>query len=226
MSRVVGILLHPRRTLEQAVARPAWAAMLAAAVAISALASAAFYATDTGQLALVDQWERTAIAFGRPVDDAQYARFQAWSTNGPFYAVAGALLGVGGPSVMVALLAAAAFGALSATTVRKTLTITSHAAILLAARDVLGAILGFVRETTASPTAIGRLFPTLDDASPVARVLGALDVFVLWWAVVVGIGLAVVHGRRVRPTVAAAVGLYVTLVLVLAGAMAATGGTT
>ena len=39
-------------------------------------------ATEVGQLALVNQWERTALAFGQRVDDARYAELQAWSRRG------------------------------------------------------------------------------------------------------------------------------------------------
>ena len=42
--------------------------------AAAAIAGALVMFTDIGQQALVDQWERTAVAFGRPVDDAAYAR--------------------------------------------------------------------------------------------------------------------------------------------------------
>ena len=45
-------------------------------------------ATTVGQLALVDQWERTAHAFGMVMTDADYARLIEISRYGPLYAAA------------------------------------------------------------------------------------------------------------------------------------------
>ena len=47
-----------------------------------------------------------------------------------------------------------------------------------------------------------------DETSPVARFLGAIDLFTLWWAIVLGIGVAVLSGRRARTCAAWLVCLY------------------
>jgi hypothetical protein len=53
-----------------------------------------------------------------------------------------------------------------------------------------------------------------------ARFLGALDLFTIWWAVVLGIGVAVLSGRRARNCAAWLVSAYVGIALVLAAVMA------
>ena len=45
---------------------------------------------------------------------------------------------------------------------------------------------------------LGAGFPMLDASSPLARALGFVDLFVVWWAVVLAIGVGVVYERRAR----------------------------
>src|SRR6266513_777400 len=85
-ARVIGVLRSPRATLTAVVSSPRWAGVLILTFLISTISSAAFLQTEVGRLALVDQWERTATAFGRNVDDRQYAALEDASANGPAYA--------------------------------------------------------------------------------------------------------------------------------------------
>ncbi len=48
--------------------------------------------------------------------------------------------------------------------------------------------------------------------------------FVIWWAIVLAIGVAVLYRRRARTVAAMFVGVYAALALLLAIAMAVTGG--
>ena len=69
---------------------------------ISAGAGLALMATSVGRQALVDQWERTAVAFGQNVDDEAYARLEALSDRSAAgYGLLSAL--IGGPALTVAV---------------------------------------------------------------------------------------------------------------------------
>ena len=63
----------------------------------------------------------------------------------------------------------------------------------------------------------------LDEGSPLARFLALLDLFVLWWLVVLAIGLAVLYRARARVMALTLVGLYVGIALLLAATMAILG---
>ena len=104
-ARVLGIIRHPRQTLQEVASHPTWASLLVGLTLATAAAGALVSATEVGQLALVDQWERTALAFGQPVDDARYAELQAWSRQGPAVAAGNAVLAGPGVAVAVSLLA-------------------------------------------------------------------------------------------------------------------------
>lgn len=224
-ARMIGIMRQPRSTFARVLVAPRWADVLVVSTIVAAAARALVMQTSVGQLALVDQWERTALAFGRVVDDATYSAFQAWSSRAAVYEVGMAL--VNGPvaTIVVAIgifvLAGRARGRAS---FGQILSVAAHASVILALRQVVGAATTYLRETTASATTLGSWFPGFDEASPVARFLGAIDLFVVWWAVVLGIGIAAAYGLRVRRSLALVLGTYVVGALVLAVVMVALGG--
>lgn len=227
IARVLGIIHSPRITLTAVAADPRWGPVMALTFVVSLISSAALLATDVGQLALVDQWERTAIAFGQPVDDAQYAAMLDASERGSTaYAAASSLLS--GPVLAVAiaalLYAVFARGA-PGVTYRQVLAVVVYAGVILAARQVVAAPVNYARETLASPTTATVLFTMLDEASPLARFFGVVDLFVIWWIGVLAVGMSVLTRRPARPLAITFVGAYITLALVLAIVMAVTGGT-
>jgi hypothetical protein len=189
--------------------------------------SALLLRTAVGRVALVDQWERTTIAFGGTVDDARYARLRELSAQGVPYAAVTALSS--GPALtfgLAALLTVILRVMLKATpSFRQILAITAHAGVILALRQLIATPLNYMSETLASPTTLVRLAGPLDEGAPLARFLGVIDLFVIWWIIVLAIGIAVVTHRPARPLVFALTGAYVVLAVLLALAMALSGGT-
>ena len=183
--------------------------------------------TDVGQLALLDQWERTASAFGRPLSDAEYTALAGASGNGAGYAAMIAL--ATGPILVIALSAVLFFafrGAAPGTvTFRQVLAVVAHAGVILALRQVVAAPVTYVSETLSSPITLGMFFRMLNEASPLARFFGIIDLFVVWWVFVLAIGMSVLYRRPARRLAGVFVGAYVTLAIALTVAMAATGGT-
>jgi hypothetical protein len=220
------VIFRPRRTLRAVSETPRWLGVLLVAAVAGMLAGALLMETEIGQQALVDQWERTAIAFGHDVDDAQYARLEELSAHdGAAYAAGMALLQGPGVTLAAAAVLFLADARLRGIQFRRVLAVAAHAGVLLALRQIVAAPLGYLRETTASATSLGVWFSAFDEASPVARVLASLDLFVIWWAVVLAIGMAVLTGRPTRRYGAAILGAYAGLAILLAVAMALTGGT-
>jgi hypothetical protein len=204
---------------------PRWADVLVLSTLAAAAAGALVMRTEVGQVALVDQWERTAVAFGQTVDDAAYARLQELSTRGPLYEAGVAILNGPIQAFAVSALIFFAFGGRrNEVTFRRVLSVVSHAGVILALRQIIGALTTSLRETTASATALGVWFPAFDEASPAARFLGAMDLLVIWWVVVLGIGVAVLYRRRTVRVATAMAGIYAALALVMAVAMTLAGG--
>jgi len=243
-----GVIRHPRVTFTAILQAPSWAPVLLATTTIAFLCGMGFLRTEVGRQALVDQWERTAIAFGQPVDDASYARMEETAANGSFsvlYAAATAL--ANGPALVIAISGLLFFvlnrrgadrgnergadpgnhrGAdPSGPRYLHLLTVVSYAGVILALRQVIATPVDYVRESIASPTTLVQFFTMLDESSPLARFLGVIDLFVVWWIVVLAIGVSVLYQRPTRRLALAFTGAYVALALLAALAMAVSGGT-
>jgi len=205
--------------------RPRAAGLLIVLTAVSCAATGGLLATDVGQVALVDQWERTALAFGRPVDDARYAEMQNLSRYGAPYAAAMAAVRI---PVAATAIASVLYGAFAARGRRarfsQALAVTAHAGVILVLRDVVAAPLNYLHESLASPVTLNQLFGMFDEASPLARFFSLIDLFMLWWTVVLAIGVAVLYGSRIRRVAASLIGVYVGIAVLLAGMMAVLGG--
>ena len=240
-ARMYGVIRHPRVTFTAILQAPSWAPVLVATTTITFLCGMGFLRTEVGRQALVDQWERTAIAFGQPVDDASYARMEETAANGSFsvlYPAATAL--ANGPALVIAISGLLFFvlnrrsgadrdndrGAdLSGPRYVHLLTVVSYAGVILALRQVIATPVDYVRESIASPTTLVQFFTMLDESSPLARFLGVIDLFVVWWIVVLAIGVSVLYQRPTRRLALAFTGAYVALALLAALAMAVSGGT-
>jgi hypothetical protein len=228
-ARVAGIIVAPRRTVAElaAASRLRGLDVLFLSTLVTFLALAGLLVTSVGQTALVDQWERTATAFGWSVDDALYARLQDFSTHGVLVAAGLAMLT--GPVLAalmtgILLLLIRALGQPRARA-GAVLSIVAHASVILALRQLVTAPLDYLGETLASPTTLVHLLAGADEASPLARFLSAIDVFVIWWAIVLASGVAAMTRRPLRPLVLMFAGAYLAIALALALAMAAAGGT-
>lgn len=228
-ARLLGIIRSPRGTFEHVVEHPRAAGALVVPTLAAAAAGAALFQTEVGRLALVDQWERTAVAFGQSIDDSAYARLQELSQSGPLYAIAAAV--VNGPLLTFAVTVLiwsmwtlSNHAAESRPTWRQVLAVTAHAGIILNLRQVVAAPITYVRETTASATAMSLWSSLLDDTSTMARLLSMLDAFILWWTVVLAVGVSVLYRRPAPRLVTAFVGAYVGLAVLMALVMAALGG--
>jgi hypothetical protein len=200
---------------------------MALSLAVSLGCGVAFMATDVGRQALADQLERTALAFGRKVDDAQYMRFQDMSQNATTYATVqavatGPVLAAGAAAVIFLMFTTLGRGM---ATYQQVLAVTVHSGVILALRQVVAAPINYTRETLASPATVTTLAPMLDEASPAARFFGAIDLFIVWWLVVLALGVALLYDRNARATATAFVGAYLGFAALLALAMIVSGGT-
>lgn len=227
LARVLAILHSPRTTFEALALAPRVFGVVTVTFLVTTGCIAIVLETDVGQLALLDQWERTASTLGQTVDAVQYRAMQESSRHGAAYA---ALIGVvSGPVLTIGLsgLLFAVFQASpsSPVTYRQVLAIVGHAGVLLALRQVIAAPLTYARETMAGPLTMRLFFTMLDEASFAARFFEAIDLFVIWWIIVLAVGMSVLYGRPTRRLACEFVGAYVTLSVVVTIVTTLVGGT-
>src|SRR6476659_841540 len=75
-ARLLGVLLSPRATYADIMARPRVFGALAVVVLITAGAVYTFMSTEAGQQAALEMQVRQMESFGRTPTDAQYARME------------------------------------------------------------------------------------------------------------------------------------------------------
>jgi hypothetical protein len=201
---------------------------LAGLTVAAAVSNATVMSTSVGQQALVDQWERTALAFGQVVDDSRYAELQAASRNGALYGIVSAVANVPLLIVAAALAIRGIFGRPGgprpdAGGFRTVMAVVTHTGVILALRVIVSAALAYVRETTTSATSLGIWFPAFDEAAPLARLLGLIDLFAIWWVVVLAIGVSVIYRRPATTLALGFIAGYAALAAALAIIMAALG---
>jgi hypothetical protein len=84
--------------------------------------------------------------------------------------------------------------------------------------------LNYARESLSSPTNLAVFAPFLDEGSLAARFLGMIDLFLVWWVVVLAIGLAVLYRRLAGPVAFWLLGADVGIAGVIAVIMRAFAG--
>ena len=223
--RIAGVVLRPRATLDELAARPAWVATWAFILITWALCGGWLLASDIGQQALIDERVRVIEAFGGTVSDADY---QALLLRPPYwvYVTSGGralLLPVTTLVVALALwVVARAEGA--AATLTQTLSLVVHASVVLLIGQVIATPLHYLRESLTSPLNLSAVLPLMEEGSFQSRMFGTIDLFAVWWAVLLAVSLSILTQRRVGRYLTAIAVVFLGFGGVVAAIIAASGG--
>ncbi len=223
LSRMVGVFFSPRATFADVAARPKWFGVLSVSVLIMVIALFALFTTEVGQQAWIDQQVRSSESFGRTISDQQY---QGMERIAPYigYIVACAYLII--LPVIVAIISGILLGVFNAllggdATFKQVFAVVSHAGVVTVLQTLFAVPLDYMRETLSSPTNLGVFVPFLDEASFLARLLGSIDVFQIWWLVTMSIGLGVLYKRRTGPIATSLLAVYAVIILAIAAVRSA-----
>src|SRR5262249_46455041 len=102
--------------------------------------------------------------------------------------------------------------------------VVAHSSVVLMVQPFLVLPLNYARETMSSATNLAVFAPFLDEASFVSRLLGGIDLFLIWWIVNLAIGLGVLYKRRTGPIATSLLAVYVCIALVIAAVKTALAG--
>jgi Yip1 domain len=222
-ARLFGVLTSPRETYADVAARPRWFGVFALVVATSGLAGALFSSTQIGQRAIFDQQISQMEASGRRLSDSQMRSFEGMLPYFKYLAPAFqlAFFGIGG-----LLVAGIAFAVLSAilggqATFQQVFAVVVHSGVILTLAMLFALPLDYARETMSSPTSLAIFLPMLDEGSFWAKLIGSFDLFRIWWAASLAIGLGVLYRRPTAPIAAALFTIYAAIAVVYAAAVTA-----
>jgi hypothetical protein len=91
-------------------------------------------------------------------------------------------------------------------------------------RTLFATPLNYARESLASPTNLSAVLPVFEDNTFGARLLGSVDLFLIWWVVSLAIGLGVLYRRRTTPIATTMLGVYGVIALTIAAVRSALAG--
>ncbi len=224
-ARVIGILTAPRATFQSVVANPSWVAPLLLVVVVVAGANFLFLRTPVGQEAMLEQQVSTMESFGAQVSDQQYAAMKAQAAYSPYIQAASILVISPLFLVIITGILHGVFSGLlgGSATFKQSLAVVAHAGIVNVLQALFSTPLNYVRGSMSSATNLSVFFPFLPEGSFLANFLGTIDLFVLWWILVLAIGLSVLFRRKTASIVIGLGSVYIIIALAIAAIKAAMG---
>lgn len=225
IARIAGTVRHPRATFAALVKAPTWAALWSLILGICIVNGATLLSTDVGRQAVVDERVRVIEGLGGSVSDAEYAALQARPPWWVYLTSGGRLL----LTPPMTLLAAAGLWLVARlerapVSMGQVLALAVHASIVLVIGQLVATPFHVVRESLTSPLNVAALLPGVGDGTLGARFFGTLDLFALWWAGLLALGLSVLTTRRFARYAWPMAGLFVGFAGLVAAIIAATGG--
>ena len=227
IGRAIGVIFSPRATYAAVAARPRSLGALALVILITCVATFAFLSTEVGQNAALDQQLTTMESFGRHPTAEQVQQMEAWAPISKYLAVLSQLVAIPLVTLLLAALALAVFNALlgGEATFKQVFAIVTHSWFITVLQTIFVLPLNYVRESMSSTTtSLAVFFPMLDDATFLARLLGSIDLFRIWWIVSLAIGFGVLFRRKTGPIAVTMLALYGLIAVTLAGIMTALSG--
>jgi Yip1 domain len=225
MRRIAGVLRHPRSTMAALIAAPSWLSAWALVLLAWLMPAGWLLSTNVGRQALVDERVRQVEAFGGRIDDAEYARLRQSPPLAAYFTSGGRLLlappvtlAVAAGLALLARLDRASLSGLAA------LAVSVHASVALAVQQLVATPLQYLRESLTSPTTLAGLLPGVEDGTVAARLLGAIDLFGLWWIWLLAIGVAAATGRPALRYMGRLLLVYLGVAAGVAGVMTLSGG--
>jgi hypothetical protein len=226
LSRLVGVIFSPRETFGRVVSTAPWVGALLVVTLLTAGGQYVFLNTEIGQTAMVDQQIHQIELRNGNVTQAQLDSVEKF---GPYmkYVIPGTIL-VMGP-IFTFVFAAIYFGVFNAllggdASFKQVLAVTTHSGAINVVQTLFVLPMNYIRQSASSATSLGVFVQFLDETNFIARVLGMIDLFIVWNLIVTAIGLSVLYRRKAAPIAWSLLGVYVVIVLVIAGVMRAFGG--
>lgn len=226
VARFLGIITSPKDTFTRMVPVPKWFGMLALTTVLVAVFSALPMTTDAGRQAGIDQQVEQRRSFGIETSDQDYAQMERMSGMMPYITLAMVLIMSPIMAVIISGILFAVFNAAlgGEASFKQVLTIFVHAGAVSALSTVFSGVVNYFRGGMGSVANVGALLPMLPERSFLANLLGTVDVFLVWYVVVLAMGLGVLYRRRTQPIAISLFVLYAIIAIVIAVFKSRAGG--
>lgn len=225
-ARIVGILTAPRATYADVAAGPRWAGMLAFIVCVGSVGTFTFLSTDVGREAMLDQAVTRLESFGMKLPDEAYGRMEQGLQRARYTTPLSQVIVLPLMATIVAGVLIGIFNAIlgGRATFKQVYAVVVHSGVITMVSQLFSLPLAYARGSMSGATNIGVFFPFLDERSFAARLLGSIDLFMIWWLVSLSIGLGVLYRRKTAPIANGLIGAYVVIGFVIAAVQTALSG--
>jgi hypothetical protein len=220
LDRFLGIIRAPRDTFAVVIAEPASLDMVILVSLVAATCTGWFFSTEVGQLAYLDASEAT----GR-LGEEQLQAVERMLPSLGYASGVGLLVAVPlAMTVLAGVLFAVFRGRRGGEALfKQVFAVVAHSGAVLVLQQLLVTPLNYARESMSSPTNLSVFLPMLEEGTFLARFLGIIDLFYVWWFVVLAIGLGVLYRRRTQPIALTLLAVYVGVAVTVAGVMSSLG---
>jgi hypothetical protein len=221
-ARMMGVLFSPKETFAAVVAKPRWLGVMLVTLVMSSAAYYVILSSQDMQDAIVDQQIRGMESRGNVVSDQQVANIERFIGYLPVgYAVGifilGPLFGAAIAGIVTGIFTMLMGGN---GTFKQVFAVMNHAGFIPAISVIFiaGMVAAGVKPIGVRPPGanLGVFLPFLEETSFLAVMLRSIDMFLLWWMVVLAIGLGVLYKRRTGPIATTLIGLYIVVALLIA----------
>ncbi len=217
LSRAIGVITSPGPTFAHVVRTPKVAGMLFLVSLILGLAQGLPQLTERGRSAALEMQVQQMERFGVAVTDEMYQQMEqrSHSNLGAYSSIVGMFVAIPFGAVVMTVLLWVAFNTIMGGTAsfKHVMAVVAHSQSVSALGALISAPIMYARGVMSTSIAnLGALLPMLDETSFLAKLLGGIDLFVIWWVVVLAIGLATLYRKK---TSSIATGLFIVYGLIL-----------
>jgi len=227
LARYIGIIVSPKDTFASLVPAPKVFGMLALTAVLGAFFTALPMTTETGRQAQLDKQVEQMQSMGFPVTDQTYEAMQKGASRMPYTTGAAVVIFTPIMAVIIGGILFAIFNAAlgGEASFKQVLSVLVHAGAVSTLSSVLSGTVNYLRGTAMTSVAnLGALLPMLPEKSFAANLLGAVDIFLIWYIVVLAIGLGVLYKRRTQPIAISLLSVYAVIALCIALFKSRAGG--
>jgi len=225
-ARFLGIITSPKETFQSVVAHPRWLGMLLVVTIIIAVGTAMPMTTEAGKEATLRASVESMESFGMTITDQMYEQMRGRMWFAPYQTGIAVLFFSPIVSLATAGLLFLVFNvAMGGTaTFKQLFAVLCHASAISALQQLFTGPVNYFRGAVTSATNLAVLLPMVAPKSFFGRLLAMTDLFLLWYVLVLAIGLGVLYRRKTQPIALTLYGVYAVIVLVAAAVMSRLGG--
>jgi hypothetical protein len=227
VARVIGIVTAPRETYAAVAAAPRWLTMAILIILVVGGCQMWFQSTEVGKQATLDEGIRRIESFGVKVSDQMYEETRKGIFDPPAWRIGLSVAAmVIAPPIVWAVMAGLlflVFGVFTGgrATFKQLYAVVVHSGVISTLGTLFLTPLNYFRESLSSATNLGVFMPFLPETSFLGRLVGMVDLLLVWWVTSLAIGVAVTYKKKTAGVAFVLFGVYAVIAIAYAAFMAA-----